>query len=287
MVCLWKCSTSPWRSLKQLKHPNLTHGTARLLSLSGIHGRRTAAWRCVSVRIIRSVHLLIAQLPVPDATLSSPRWQAVMKAFAQDSADNHNLFLFIFKSENKSQTRKKEEDKKKEKKKKKGQPKRGIEPITSAYQPIANAFPLGQNGQLCASVVWLCNVRSPQNRLRDGDTSLSYCYVMVCIPKTSVPHYSVTSTDQEVHGQRLYKSRVLIRLRQIVLHVGEFSWSLADYLEQDISRNNIAMLCGWSRSLQGSQQRGEMVSSFKGSVLLVPVWWFNARYNYVSDMNDC
>ena len=164
MVCLWKCSTSPWRSLKQLKHPNLTHGTARLLSLSGIHGRRTAAWRCVSVRIIRSVHLLIAQLPVPDATLSSPRWRAVMKAFAQDSADNHNLLKIYLFLNQKIKVRK--EKKKKKKRKKRKRKKRTAEArnrtITSAYQPIANAFPLGQNGQLCASVVWLCNVRSPQ-----------------------------------------------------------------------------------------------------------------------------
>ena len=119
MVCLWKCSTSPWRSLKQLKHPNLTHGTARLLSLSGIHGRRTAAWRCVSVRIIRSVHLLIAQLPVPDATLSSPRWRAVMKAFAQDSADNHNLLKIYLFLNQKIKVRKEKKKKKKRKKRKK------------------------------------------------------------------------------------------------------------------------------------------------------------------------
>ena len=120
MVCLWKCSTSPWWSLKQLKHPNLTHGTARLLSLSGIHGRRTEAWRCVSVRIICSVHLLIAQLPVPDATLSSPRWRAVMKAFAQDSADNHNLFKNYLFLNQKIKVRKKEKKTQKKKKKKKG-----------------------------------------------------------------------------------------------------------------------------------------------------------------------
>ena len=120
MVCLWKCSTSPWWSLKQLKHPNLTHGTARLLSLSGIHGRRMAAWRGVSVRIILSVHLLIAQLPVPDATLSSPRWRAVMKAFAQDSADNHNLFKnYLFLNQKIKVRKKKKRKKKKQKKEKK------------------------------------------------------------------------------------------------------------------------------------------------------------------------
>ena len=59
-------------------------------------------------------------------------------AQSQDSADNHKLL------------------------KKKKKTKRGIEPITSAYQPNANAFPLGQNGRQCASVVWLCKVCSPQ-----------------------------------------------------------------------------------------------------------------------------
>ena len=79
-----------------------------------------------------------------------------MKAFAQDSADNHNLFknyLFLNQKIKVRKREKKTQKKKKKKKEKKGQPQRGIESITSAYQPIANAFPLGQNGQLCASVV--------------------------------------------------------------------------------------------------------------------------------------
>ena len=78
-----------------------------------------------------------------------------MKAFAQDSADNHNLLkIYLFLNQKiKVRKEKKKKKKRKKRKKKKGQPKRGIEPITSAYQPIANAFPLGQSGPLCASVV--------------------------------------------------------------------------------------------------------------------------------------